>query len=137
MGQSITAVNTGGMAFEIEQDGHHFWLDADESVGGKNHGPRPKALLLSGLAGCTGMDVASLLEKMNVPYASLRIEVNANLTDEHPRVYDSIHLKYILSGENLDSAKIEKAVQLSQEKYCGATAMLGKAAKISYEVITG
>ena len=134
MSHAITAVNTGGMAFEIEQDGHTFWVDADASVGGENKGPRPKALLLSGLAGCTGMDVASILGKMKVSYETLRIEIEANLTDEHPRVYDSIHLKYILTGENIDSAKVEKAVALSQDKYCGVTAMLGKASTITFEI---
>jgi putative redox protein len=136
MGHSISAENTGGMAFEVEQDGHSFWVDADDAVGGTNKGPRPKALLLSGLAGCTGMDVASILGKMKVEYRSLRIEVDANLTDEHPRVYDRIHLKYILSGDNLDVAKIEKAVTLSQDKYCGVSAMLRKAAEITYEIQT-
>lgn len=134
MASKITAVNSGGMAFRVEQDGHSFWLDADESVGGQNKGPRPKALLLSGLAGCTGMDVASILSKMQVKYESLEIEVEANLTDQHPRVYDSIRLKYILSGEKLDRSKIEKAVKLSQDKYCGVSAMLGKVADLSYEI---
>lgn len=133
---TIVAENTGGMAFEVQQNGHTFWIDADDSVGGTNKGPRPKALLLSGLAGCTGMDVASILTKMKVNYTSLRIEVDANLTEEHPRVYDRIHLKYILGGESLDLAKIEKAVKLSQDKYCGVSAMLGKSAEITYEIQT-
>mgnify|MGYP003573632703 CR=1 FL=1 len=136
MAHTITAVNTAGMAFEIEQDGHKFTVDADPSVGGENKGPRPKALLLSGLAGCTGMDVASILGKMKMPYDKMTIEVAADLTDEHPRVYDRIHLKYILSGESLDRNKIEKAVALSQEKYCGVTAMLAKVAEIDYEIVT-
>ena len=135
MSHNITAVNSGGMAFEIEQDGHTFVVDADASVGGADRGPRPKALLLSGLAGCTGMDVASILSKMKMPYDTMKIEIDANLTDEHPRVYDSIHLKYILTGGNLDRGKIEKAITLSQEKYCGVTAMLAKVADISYELI--
>jgi putative redox protein len=136
MSHSINAVNTGGMAFEVEQDGHTFVVDADSSVGGTNKGPRPKALLLSGLAGCTGMDVASILSKMKMPYDRMEIKIDANLTDEHPRVYDRIHLKYILTGKSLDRGKIEKAITLSQDKYCGVTAMLAKTAEISYEVIT-
>jgi putative redox protein len=133
--QKITALNTGDMAFEVEQDGHSFWLDADETMGGQNKGPRPKKLLLSGLAGCTGMDVASILKKMQVSYSSLRIDVEANLTDEHPRVYDKIHLKYIVDGEKLDRSKIERAVKLSQEKYCGVSAMLSKGAELTYEIV--
>ena len=136
MAQTITAVNTGGMAFEIEQDGHTYTVDADPSVGGQDRGPRPKALLLSGLAGCTGMDVASILAKMKMPYDRMTIEVSADLTDEHPRVYDRIRLKYIVTGENLDRTKIEKAISLSQEKYCGVSAMLAKTAGIDYEIVT-
>ena len=136
MGQSIRAVNTGGMAFEVEQNGHTFWLDADPSVGGTNKGPLPKQLMLSSLAGCTGMDVASILSKMKMPYDSMTIEIDANLTDQHPKVYDRIHLKYIFKGDNLDPGKIEKAITLSQDKYCGVTAMLAKTAEISYEVVT-
>ena len=136
MSQTIKAVNTGGMAFKIEQDGHAFTVDAGPSVGGKDQGPRPKALLLSGLAGCTGMDVASILSKMKMPYDTMTIEIDANLTDQHPMVYDKIHLKYIFKGDNLDPGKIEKAINLSQDKYCGDTAMLAKTADITYEVLT-
>ena len=130
------AVNTGGLAFEVELQGHTFWLDGDESVGGTNKGPRPKALLLSGLAGCTGMDVASILSKMKMPYDRLTLEIDAHQTDEHPKVYDRIHIRYILKGDQLDLSKIEKAIRLSQEKYCGVSAMLGETAEIDYEVVT-
>ena len=136
MGDIIKAVNTGGMAFEVEQNGHTFWLDASPSVGGTNKGPLPKPLMLSSLAGCTGMDVASILSKMKMPYDSMTIEIDANLTDQHPKVYDKIHLKYIFKGDNLDLGKIEKAINLSQDKYCGVTAMLAKTAEITYEVLT-
>jgi len=136
MSHTIKAVNTGGMAFEITQDGHTFTVDADSSVGGNDQGPRPKALLLSGLAGCTGMDVASILSKMKMPYDKMTIEIEANLTDQHPKLYDKIHLKYHFKGDNLDLGKIEKAITLSQDKYCGVTAMLAKTANISYEVLT-
>lgn len=129
------AVNTGGLAFEVELQGHTFWLDGDESVGGTNKGPRPKALLLSGLAGCTGMDVASILTKMKMPYERLTLEIDAHQTDTHPKVYDTIHIRYIFKGDELDMAKIEKAIKLSQEKYCGASAMLGETAEITHEIV--
>jgi len=137
MAHTITAVNHGDMSFEIHQDGHTFVVDADTSVGGQDQGPRPKALLLSSLAGCTGMDVASILGKMKKPYESLTIEIEGNLTDQHPRVYDRIHLKYIFTGDGLDLSKIEKAITLSRDKYCGVSAMLGKTATITHEVIFG
>lgn len=132
----ITRVEQGeDLSFGVELQGHEFVVDADETVGGKDRGPRPKALLLSSLAGCTGMDVASILAKMKMPYDSFAIEVGAHQTDEHPKVYDKIDLRYIFTGGELDEKKIEKAVTLSQDKYCGVTAMLSKTAKIDYEIV--
>ena len=125
-----------GLSFEVELQGHKFMIDADEKVGGKDRGPRPKALLLSGLAGCTGMDVASILGKMRMPYDSFALEISAEHSDDHPVVYTGIHIRYIFTGKELDTAKIEKAITLSQEKYCGVTAMLGRTAEITYELIT-
>lgn len=126
---------TGEMSFDVELDGHHFIIDADEKFGGKDKGPRPKALLLSGLAGCTGMDVVSLLKKMRMDWASFNLEVEGQLTDEHPMVYRDIKIKYIFTGDSLDQKKIEKAVNLSQDRYCGVSAMLGKTAKIQHEIV--
>ena len=102
----------------------------------KDRGPRPKALLLSGLAGCTGMDVRSILGKMKMPFDSFSVEVDAETNDEHPIVYTRILLRYIFTGQELDRGKIQKAVRLSTEKYCGVHAMLGKSATIDYEIIT-
>ena len=82
------------------------------------------------------MDVASILGKMKMPYDSFSIEVDADTTDEHPKVYDRIALRYVFTGSELDEKKIEKAVRLSQEKYCGVTAMLSKTAEIDYEIVT-
>ncbi len=129
------AENTEDLAFDVELQGHRFTVDADESVGGKDRGPRPKALVLSGLAGCTGMDVASILKKMKMPYDSFAIEIDAETTDEHPKVYSQITVRYLFTGSELDRAKIEKAVNLSQDKYCGVSAMLGKTAEITAEIV--
>lgn len=123
------------LSFEMELQGHTFMVDSDEEFGGKNRGPRPKALLLSGLAGCTGMDVASILRKMQMPFDSLELEVEAESGDEHPRVYTDITVRYILKGSDLDRSKVEKAVKLSQTKYCGVTAMLEKTAKITWDIV--
>lgn len=123
------------LSFDVELQGHRFTVDADESVGGKDRGPRPKPLVLSALAGCTGMDVASILNKMKMPYESFAIEIDAHLTDEHPKVYDEITVRYLFTGEELDRSKIEKAVSLSQEKYCGVSAMLGKSATITPQIV--
>lgn len=124
-----------GLAFEVELQGHRFMVDADAEFGGKDLGPRPKALLLSGLAGCTGMDVASLLAKMRVSFDTFSVEVEGNDTDEHPKVFKEILIRYILTGAQLDREKIEKAVQLSVDKYCGVHAMLSKTAAIRHEIL--
>ena len=135
MSTKTTATWTEGMSFDIELQGHTFSVDAAEQLGGANEGPRPKSLVLSGLAGCTGMDVVSLLDKMQVPFDSFRLEVEGELGEEHPKVYTAIVLRYIFDGSQLDRDKIEKAVGLSLEKYCGVTAMLGRTARISHEVL--
>jgi len=122
------------MAFEIEQDGHLFVLDASEDLGGAGTGPRPKGLLLSGLIGCTGMDVVSILGKMRVQGYSLRLEASAEMTTEHPIVFRSIRLRYIFGGSDLPREKIARAVELSQERYCGVSAMLKASAPLEFEI---
>ena len=134
MKNSIECLWNGDMEFSTEVNGHELIMDADVSVGGNNHGPRPKALLLAGLAGCTGMDVVSILKKMQLAPKSFKINVDAQMTEEHPKVYDKIHISYIFSGENLPKDKLERAVVLSQEKYCGVSAMLSKAADLSWDI---
>ncbi len=124
-----------GLAFDAQLQNHNLRLDADSSVGGQDYGPTPKALMLTSLAGCTGMDVASILAKMQMPYASFKVEVEGDLSKEHPRVYTAIRVRYLFTGDALDRAKIEKAVKLSQEKYCGVSAMLRQIADLSYEVV--
>jgi len=123
------------MAFEVELQGHRFMVDADAQFGGKDLGPRPKALLLSALAGCTGMDVVSVLSKMHVPYDSFKVEVAGKDSDEHPKVFKEILIRYLFTGPNLDREKIQKAVDLSLTKYCGVHAMLVKTAAIRHELL--
>jgi putative redox protein len=123
------------MAFDVELDGHHFMIDADEKFGGKNRGPRPKALLLSGLAGCTGMDVVSLLGKMKMPLDKFALEVAGELAEEHPKVYTDIVIRYIFYGKELDRNKIEKSINLSVDKYCAVHNMLAKSASVRHEIV--
>jgi putative redox protein len=130
-----TVTWTEDLAFDVELDGHHFMVDADEEFGGKNRGPKPKALLLSSLAGCTGMDVASLLTKMKMPFDNFSLEVQAELAEEHPKVYTDILIRYIFHGNELNRDKIEKSIKLSLDKYCGVHAMLVKSANIHYEIV--
>ena len=126
---------TGDMAFDAEVNGFSIKIDATEAVGGKNGGPRPKPLTLVSLGGCTGMDVISILGKMRVEPDYFNVEISGELTEEHPKYYNKIHIRYIFRGENLPMAKLEKAVTLSQDRYCGVTAMLDKAADITHEIV--
>lgn len=123
------------MSFETTLNGHKIILDADEAVGGTDKGPRPKALLLVSLAGCTAMDVISILGKMRVQPEAFRIETDGELTEEHPKYYHKLHLRYVFKGKDLPVDKLEKAVSLSQERYCGVSAMLSKAATITHEIV--
>ena len=124
----------GDMSFDIELQGHRFVVDAGDSVGGKDQGPRPKALMLSALAGCTGMDVVAILNKMQMPFERFAIEIDAETTDQHPKVYKAITLVYRFWGDDLDEAKIEKAVRLSQDKYCGVAATLKQLGEINFSI---
>jgi len=130
-----TVTWTEDLAFNVELDGHNFKVDADEQFGGKNRGPKPKALLLSSLAGCTGMDVASLLTKMKMPFDSFSLEIHGEMAKEHPKIYTDILIRYIFHGTELDRDKIEKSIKLSLDKYCGVHAMLVKSANITYEIV--
>lgn len=123
------------MAFDAEVNGHIIPLDADEAVGGEDRGPRPKPLTLVSLAGCTGMDVISILNKMRVTPEDFNVKVSGELTEEHPKYYNKIHIIYSFKGKDLPMDKLEKAVSLSQERYCGVTAMLNKAAEITHEIV--
>jgi putative redox protein len=132
--QSTVTWNSG-LAFTAQQGGHRIALDAPLASGGQDSGASPKALLLSGLGGCSGIDVVSILEKMRVPLEGFQVEASAELTEEHPRVFKSIHLRYAFQGADLDPQKLEKAVTLSLERYCGVSAMLAKAAPITWEIV--
>ncbi|MEO9851362.1 MAG: OsmC family protein [Reichenbachiella sp.] len=125
----------GNMSFEANVDGHKIILDADAEVGGQNQGPKPKPLLLVALAGCTGMDVVSLLKKMRVKIDDLQISVAGEPSEEHPIYYKKVKLTYLVKGQDLDKEKIEKAVRLSQERYCGVSYTLQQVAEMDYEII--
>lgn len=111
--------------FEYEENNQKFSMDILSEKGFS-----PKKLLLVGLAGCTGIDIVSLLEKMRVSFSEFNISVEANLTEEHPKVYKEIIIHYSIKSENTNKDKIQKAIDLSMEKYCGVSAMLAKTAEI-------
>lgn len=121
------------MVMESEIRGIKVVMDAKPEVGGENKGQAPKELVLSGLCGCTGMDVIAILKKMRSLPEFFTIEAEATQTEEHPKVFNKIHLKYIAKG--VDREKFEKAVKLSQTTYCGVSEMLRKTAELTYEII--
>lgn len=134
MKKSISISWKKNMAFEADIDGHKLMMDARESVGGQNLGPTPKPLLLASLGGCTGMDVISLAKKMRQDVDSFSIDLDSEILDDYPQPYHSIKLIYTFKGKDLDPKKIEKAVKLSQERYCGVSATLRDTVKLSYEI---
>lgn len=133
----IQKINTswlGNMQFDAVLGGHHLVMDAMPENGGNDAGPRPKELMIASLAGCTGMDVVSILNKMKIYPEQFNIEIEAELTEEHPKHYTKIHLIYLFKGKELDEEKIKKAVLLSQDKYCGVSAVYRKTMQISHEI---
>jgi len=122
------------MAFETEINGHKIVLDADPEFGGKDRGPRPKPLMLSALGGCTAMDVISILEKMHVTPEGLNVIVEGELGDEHPVRFEKMHVIYEFKGKDLPVDKLKKAVELSEEKYCGVRASYKKIVELSSEI---
>lgn len=122
------------MAFEADINGHKILLDASEESGGENRGPRPKPLMLVALAGCTGMDVVSILKKMRVEPEGFNVLVEGDLTEEHPKQFIKMHVVYEFKGKNLPMDKLEKAISLSEERYCGVSAMYRKAIGITSEI---
>ena len=126
---------TMGMTFIASQDGHEIVLDLPPDQGGLGLGAKPKTMLLTALGGCTAMDVVSILNKQRVEFDGLKVSTSADLTDEHPKVFKSIHVKYIFSGHDLPMEKLERAAALSMDKYCGVGAMLAKACPITHEIV--
>ena len=125
---------TDKVAFEADMDGHKLITDATKEVGGSDLGVRPKKLMLASLAGCTGIDVVMILKKMKIEPEAFNVIVEGELTEEHPKHYDKIKVIYKFKGKNLPKEKLEKAVKLSEEKYCGVSAVYKKAIDLETEI---
>ena len=134
MSHKITTNWKGNMLFDSDNpSGHHVLMDTD--VEGKaREGLSPKALMLSSLAGCSGLDVVSILDKMKINTYDLKMEVEGLLTDEHPKYYHTVILDYHFTGDDLNEEKINRAVQLSVEKYCGVMEMFRRFAEVKTNV---
>jgi putative redox protein len=116
--------------FEAEHHGNKIKID-----GAAKNGHGPKALLLSALAGCSGIDVVDILTKMRINFSSLEIEVETTQTEENPKVFNDILIIYKIKTDPHNEDKVKKAIDLSLEKYCGVSAMLRKNSSISYKLI--
>lgn len=132
--ERIISKHTSGMSFDTVIDDHNITVDADAAFGGQGKGPRPKPLVLQALSGCTGMDVVSLMNKMRVEFSDFSVAVEAELTDEHPKYYHKIHLIYTIKTRPEFHAKVEKAIDLSQERYCGVSYMLKQSSELTHEI---
>ena len=116
--------------FESKQGEKSIKLD-----GNKENGFSPKALLLAGLAGCSGIDVVDILEKMRVEFSDFTIDTEATQTDEHPKVFKEVLITYRIKTDKENEGKVKKAINLSLEKYCGVSAMLRKNSPVNYKLV--
>ena len=126
-----------GMTFMGESNsGHGVVIDAAPEVGGRNLGARPMELVLMGMGACSAIDVIHILRKSRQPIVGCVVELDADRAAEDPKVFTRIHLHYVVTGTGLATAQIERAIKLSNDKYCSATAMLAKTAAVTsdYEI---
>lgn len=130
----INARWLGNRAFEGTVSGHKLIVDAPAESGGDSKGPSPKQLMLLSLAGCTGIDVALILGKMKIKLDDLNIIVEGDLTDENPRYYKHMHVIFEFTGKDLPYERLKRAVDLSEQKYCGVSALYKKAIEITYDI---
>ncbi|WP_416678821.1 OsmC family protein [Candidatus Pseudothioglobus sp. Uisw_016] len=113
--------------------GHSITMDGPIEIGGENLGIRPMEMLLLGVAGCTMIDVVTTLKKMRQDLSHCETRISAERANEHPKVFTDIHIHFIIKGKDIDPKKVDKAISLSAEKYCSASIMLGKTAKITHD----
>jgi putative redox protein len=121
-----------GMTFVAESgSGHAIVVDASPEVGGRDLGPRPMELVLMGTGACSAIDVVHILRKARQPVAGCVLEMDSDRAVDDPKVFTRIHFHYIVTGTGLAQAQVERAIRLSQEKYCSATAMMARTAKVT------
>jgi putative redox protein len=135
MADKVTTHWRGNMVFESDNPRWpSIMMDASKDFGGTNSGMAPKAMMLSSLAGCSGLDIVSILNKMKVKIDDFKMEIIGELTDEDPKYYHTVTVNYHFYGNNLKESKIKKAVDLSVEKYCGVMEMFRRFAKVNIAI---
>ena len=115
--------------------GHTITMDGAPDIGGRNLASRPMEVLLMGMGGCTAIDVVSMLKKQRQDIEGVEVSLLAERAEDHPKVYTSVKLVYTVRGRKLNKALVERAVSLSDEKYCSATAMVKKSASVTHEIV--
>jgi len=123
----------GAMFVGESGSGHAVVIDGPLEAGGRNLGIRPMELVLSGLGACTAFDVVSILKKSRQKVTDCRVELDAERADEVPKVFTRIHIHFVITGQDLKAAAVERAIELSAEKYCSATIMLSASVEISHD----
>jgi putative redox protein len=122
-----------GITFAGKTDSNHWIvMDGPEQFGGSDAGVHPKELILISLGGCTASDVVSILQKKRAPLQGCEINLTAHIRDEHPQVFTDIHIEYVIYGENINPADVERAIQLSTTTYCAVSAMLKPSVKLTH-----
>jgi putative redox protein len=130
---TVRGIFEDGMRFDVETgSGHHIILDAAEQNGGQDAGPRPMEMLLVALAVCAAMDILSILRKKRQSITGYEVLVHGERAEEHPKVFVDITVEHIFTGHTIQPQAVERAIALTEERYCGASAMLGKAAKLAH-----
>lgn len=134
----INWLASSGMAFMAETGtGHILNMDGAPEAGGRNLAPRPMELMLAGAGGCTAFDVVLILQRSRQNISACEVSLQAERAETDPKVFTKINLHFTVKGKDLDPSKVERAINLSHDKYCSATAMLGKTAEInlSFEIV--
>lgn len=135
MKHTIESTWQGKKKFDAVVNGHHLIMDLSTEAGGEDAGPRPKPLMLVAMAGCTGLDIVSLMNKMRQEVEYFNLIVEGDTEDEHPNAFVKMHIIYEFRGKDLNTEKIEKAISLSMDRYCGVSAVYRKAqVEITHEI---
>ena len=132
---TVSWLGLGGMAFSAETgSGHLINMDGAPEAGGRNLAPRPMELLLAGTGGCSAFDVVLILQRARQAITACEVTLKAERASDDPKIFTKINLHFQVRGKDLDEAKVNRAVHLSHEKYCSATAMLSKTAELTYSI---
>ena len=119
----------------LSETGHEVTLDGPKELGGRDLGMRPMEMILIGMGGCTSFDVVTILKKLRQNVTECIAEIDATRADEVPKVFTSIHIRFLIKGVNLQKKAVERAIELSAKKYCSASIMLSKSVEITHDFV--